>query len=78
MPMGNAVRPYSSFGVGGGGDGGGRRLSLLSSTPPPPPLVGPEKSVQSVYCSRVTDRKFTPELFSLLGLITPLRGGGGE
>lgn len=52
MPMGNAIRPYSSSGVGGGGDGGGdgggRGLSLLST---PPPRVGPEKSdVQSAYC----------------------------
>lgn len=49
MPMRNAIRPYSSSGVGGGGDGGGRGLSLLST--PPPPRVGPEKSdVQSAYC----------------------------
>lgn len=45
MPMGNAIRPYSSSGFGGGGDRGGRGLSLLSSRPPPPPpRVGPEKS----------------------------------
>lgn len=36
------------------------------------------RSTVSLLLPRVTDRKFTPELFSLLALITPLRGGGGE
>lgn len=54
--------------------------SSAVAPPPPPPRVGPEKSdVQiSLLLPWVTDRKFTPELFGLLGLITPLRGGGGE
>lgn len=43
----------------------------------PPRLSRKIRRTISLLLPRVTDRKFTPLLVSLLGLIVPLTGGGG-
>lgn len=81
MPMGNAIRPYSSSGWGWGR----RRWRWKRVIRPPAqhpalPRVDPEKIRRtiSLLLPRVTDGKFTPVLFSSLGLIAPLREGEGR